>query len=151
MYSGKDDKLVFKTTIPLSKNNLRPAGGFMGETQWREAEASGCSFVRSRSARLRRSFACSPDKTASCAFLFPTPTSINPHFARCLRDTHARRSPLEVCKEDSAFVRSLMETKEFAIEMASCNIECHPPNVYLNGNHALRTQPRLFSYLVADN
>ena len=39
----------------------------MGETQWREAEASGCAFARSRSARPRRSFASSPVKTANCA------------------------------------------------------------------------------------
>ena len=42
-----------------------------------------------------------------------------------------------------------METKEFSIEMAFCRIECHSRKVYLNGNHALRTQPRLFSYLVS--
>ena len=45
-----------------------------------------------------------------------------------------------------------METKEFPIEIASRNyIKCHSPNVYLEifWNHALRTQPRLFSYLVA--
>ena len=39
----------------------------MGETQWREAEASGYSFTSSRIAHLRRSFASSPDKTANCA------------------------------------------------------------------------------------
>lgn len=49
------------------------------------------------------------------------PTSTNTQFARSLRDTHARRGPLEVCKEDTAFVRSLMETKEFPIEIASRN------------------------------
>ena len=47
-----------------------------------------------------------------------------------------------------------METKEFPIEVASLNyIKYHSPNVYLEifWNHALHTQPRLFSYLVADD
>ena len=57
-----------------------PSRRIMGETQWREAEASGCSFARSPSARLRRSFACSPDNTAKCAgysFIPKTTFSVN--------------------------------------------------------------------------
>ena len=77
-------------------------------------------------------FISDTNKARHHVFLFPVPASINTHFARCLRDTHARLGPLEVCKEDTAFIRSLMETKEFTIETASCNIECHSRNVYLN-------------------
>ena len=167
IYSSKDDNLVLWQLFHFLKIVAR-SRRIMGESQWREAEASGCSFASSRSARLHRSFACSPDNTANCTgysfwpkttfslnfliehfrftqgyrnfnfgfmycysacmpqgiyfitdtnkaryhvFLFPVPTSINTHFAPCLRDTHARLGPLEVCKEDTAFVRSLMEAK----------------------------------------
>ena len=47
----------------------------MGETQWREEEASGCSFARSRDARLHRSFACSRDNIANCAGYSFRPTT----------------------------------------------------------------------------
>ena len=41
------------------------AGKFMGETQWREQKrAAACS--RAHEVRLRRSFTCSPHKTANC-------------------------------------------------------------------------------------
>ena len=40
------------TTIPLSKNSLRPAGGFMGESQWAAAR-SRAHEVRAYTAHLR--------------------------------------------------------------------------------------------------
>ena len=41
------------------------AGRFMGETQWREQKRAAARS-RAHKVRLRRSFKCSPDKTASC-------------------------------------------------------------------------------------
>ena len=77
-------------------------------------------------------------------FLFPVPTSINTHFARCLRDTHARLGPLEVCKENN---KKNCRFKQHRV-ILSATRETYTWIIF--GNHALR-QPRTFSYVVADN
>ena len=52
--------------------------------------------------------------------------NVKPPFACCLYA--CMPGPLKVCKENTAFIRSLLETKEFPIKIASCNIECQSPN-----------------------
>ena len=138
IYSSEDDNLVLWQLFHF------------GETQWREAEASGRSFARSWSARLRRSFACSPDKTANCAgYSFKPKTTFSLNFFNWTFQIYTRLKKLSgsciaiphACPKVSTLL--LIRTK---LDMRWC-IFISLPNIYqhpfcpLSSRHACTPGP----------